>query len=262
MASGTRDPDFSSIRTDEAAIWLACLRGDMAARQRLIEHYLPLARILAGKLFALRPDQDVEFAEYLQLATLGLIEAVDRFNPDRDTQFTTFAGYRIHGAILNGLESLTEKRAQYASQARPVHSQFSGERRDSLKPLLDVSVDAAKHDEDTDPFHSLAEMAIHFALAHLLDDPDAFLPDEARVPDNPYTGVVLKDLRRKVQGLIQQLPQRERLVIKYHYLNQVPFEGIATALDISPGRVSQLHREALSLLRQAIRAVPTRDRAW
>jgi RNA polymerase sigma factor FliA len=237
---------------DEPALWQAA-RGENksareAARERLIESYLPFARMLAARLFAGRIDSDLEFSEYAQFATVGLIEAVDRFEPERDILFKTFAGHRINGAVMNGLEHLSEKREQIS-----VRKRLAAERRDSGKAALD--------EKDKDVFQQLAEVAIGLALGHFIDDPEVG-EDDLPIPESQYGGLELKQMQAKVRALIESLPDRERTVIKYHYLNYVPFHLIAETLGVTKGRVSQIHRRALQLLRENAKTVKACDLAW
>jgi RNA polymerase sigma factor FliA len=235
---------------DEPALWKAARGGAAPARAKLIEGYLPFARIMAAKVYAGRIDHEQEFNEYLQFGTVGLIESIDRFDPDTGVLFKTFAAHRISGAILSGLESLSEKRVQVSTRKR---LQF--ERRDSAKAAL--TDDAAK-----DVFHRLAEVAIGLALGYILDNPVVYQHDEAAVIEHQYAGLEMEQLRNRMQDLIAGLPQRERMVIKYHYLNQFPFTQIADTMGMSKGRISQLHRHGLELLRAAMQSVKACDVAW
>ena len=234
---------------EELIQWQAAQGGDLPARERLIEIYLPLARVLAARLFAHRIDHDLEFEEYLQFATVGLIEAVDRYEPAREVLFKTFASHRINGAMLNGLEHLSEKREQVSTRKR-----LLDERRDS--------VHAALAQDKKDPFQQLAEVAIELALGHILDDPTAYLYDETAAPETQYSGLELKQMRERIRALVDNLPQRERSVIKYHYFNHVPFNVIAETLGLTKGRVSQIHRQALKLLLATAKSVKACDVAW
>src|SRR5512139_2520958 len=74
-------------------------------RDELIRRYAELARIAAAKLYRGRVDNSVAFADYLQYARVGLVEAIDAFDPGRLVPFEAFSSYRIRGAILNGLAS-------------------------------------------------------------------------------------------------------------------------------------------------------------
>ena len=74
--------------------------------------WLPLSRAIAAQLFGRRVADDAEFADYMQYATLGLIEAVDAFDYRRGVKFNTFATYRIQGAIRNCIVNFSERREQ------------------------------------------------------------------------------------------------------------------------------------------------------
>src|SRR6266571_2881847 len=83
----------------EAGLWeLWREHADDGARQRLLDLHLPYARIVAASYYAKRFHDEIEFGDYLQLASLGLIEALSRFNPGVGVRFRTFAARRMHGA--------------------------------------------------------------------------------------------------------------------------------------------------------------------
>src|SRR4051812_16515172 len=102
---------------------------DPGLRGRLIERYLPLARTAATRLFRVRADGSIPFADYLQYARLGLVEAIDGYDPSREASFETYSSYRIRGAMLNGLGHETELTAQ-----RSFWRTRFAERLESLKP--------------------------------------------------------------------------------------------------------------------------------
>lgn len=234
---------------EEPQLWAAARAGDAHARGRLIETYLPFARIMAAKLYAARVEHDVEFEDYLQYATVGLIESVDRFDPAFGTLFRTFAAHRIQGAVANGLEQLSEKRTQVATRRR-----LAAERRDCAAGALDAG--------GADLFQQLADVAVSLALGFALEDArDDTLADGAALAQ-PYDALEMAQLRSRLLALVAGLPQRERLVIKSHYLHHVPFNLIADTMGITKGRVSQIHRTALDQLRKAMRAMRACDVAW
>ena len=198
-------------------------------RDELIAHYLPLARIWAAKLYRVRPDDSVPFDDYLQYARVGLLEAIDRFDPTRAASFETFSSYRIRGAVLNGLGYESEAAAQRAEWAAR-----SRERIDSLHPPEDR---AAADLED------LAQLTVGLALGLLLDEETE--PSDPSVGSNPYAATELAELRNLVRRLVEQLPEREREIIRQHYFHEREFQLIARDLQVTKGRVSQLHSQAL-----------------
>lgn len=242
-------PSPSTPLPDEAVLWASARAGSRAARERLIEAYLPFVRTLAAHVYAGRYDHDLEFDEYMQFGTIGLIESADRFDPGMGVLFKTFAGHRIKGAILSGIENLSEKRVQVSSRQR-----LLAERRESARTNLDK--------QPKDLFQQLADMAIGLALGYLLDNPVVYQHDESVVSTNQYSNVEMRQLSNRMEALVGNLPSRERMVIKYHYMNQLPFNEIAETMGMSKGRVSQLHRHGLELLRVSLKAVKACDVAW
>ena len=244
---------MNAVDLDESALWEALRSGaDAAARERLIELHLPFARIMAGKLFAGRTHDELEFCDYLQLATVAMIECVDRYDPAYGASFRTYSSRRITGAILDGVALLSEKQQQIAFRKR-----VRTERLHSLQE------DAVTNDRDPAAlFESLARLAVGLALGYILEDSGMYRGEDAPGPDTNYQAVELRQLQKRVRELVETLPERERLIVRSHYLHLVPFESIADMMGISKGRVSQLHRRAMEMLREETRKVRKCDIAW
>src|SRR6185369_12702608 len=99
-------PQLAAIDSErDRARWLEFMssRSD-GSRRELIERYLGLARTMAARLYQRRNDNSVPFGDFLQYARVGLVEAIDTFDPARAVPFEAFSSHRIKGAILNGLE--------------------------------------------------------------------------------------------------------------------------------------------------------------
>jgi len=218
---------------------------DIRLRERLIEHYLPLARTTAARIFRLRSDNTIPFADYLQYARVGLVEAVDGYDPSREATFETYSSYRIRGAVLNGLGNETEIAAQRAFWRTRMQ-----ERAESLKPSDNVSGD--------EELEALAGMVVGLALGFLLDQEHEQMVDET-TEANPYAATALTELRKVMRGMVGKLPGRERLLVERHYFEQREFRAVAQELAVTPGRVSQLHAQALGHLRQLLQAGPDLD---
>lgn len=209
------------------------------ARGELVDRYLPFARMLAAKVYAKRTSDEFEFDEYLQFASIGLIESIDRYDPLEGASFRTYSSYRITGAILSGLESLSEKQQQLTLMKR-----LRRERLETLKeaPAAEGGTDAL--------FARLADVALGLALGFMLDDCGLYREVESPAPDTSYGALEMKELRQHMRNCVARLPDRERKLIVLHYFQQVPFDQIAVQMGVSKGRVSQLHRRALDLVRQ------------
>jgi RNA polymerase sigma factor for flagellar operon FliA len=237
---------------EEATLWESFRRApDADLRTRLIELHLPFARIMAAKVYAGRPSNEFEFDEYLQFATMGMLECVDRYDPVHGASFRTYASQRMVGAILSGLERLSEKQQQIA-----VRKRLAAERVESLRG------DEAAPGSPEALFASLARIAVGLALGSVLEDSGMYRTEEVPGQDTSYQSIELRQLQQRVRALVDTLPDRERRIIRYHYLNRLPFDHVAEMLGVSKGRVSQLHRRAMDLLRDEARKVKKCDLAW
>lgn len=226
--------EFASSRTQEL-------------RSELIQRYIGLARITAARLYQRRLDNSVSFSDYLQYARVGLVEAIDHYDPAREVPFEAFSSFRIKGAVLNGLEGESELAAQRAFWSRRARDRFEslksheiqGDRRASLEELVNLTVG--------------------LALSHVIEQEDGEIIDES-LAANPYAVTELAQLKRAVRSLLPSLPERERELIRRHYEEHVEFQQIAAEWGVTKGRVSQLHAQALQRLRQLLGLRPRVDR--
>ena len=217
----------------EAALW-ALWRGqsDEAARRRLLDLHLPYARIVAASYYGKRFHDEIEFGDYLQLASLGLIEALQRFDPAHGVQFRTFAARRMHGAILDGLEQLTEKQQQIAARQR-----LEAQRRTAIKESAAAEI-ASKAAGTDHVLKMVAEAGLAFALAWILDGTGMIDGGEKTETLPFYRNVELRQLRQRIVDIVNALPAQERKVTQGHYFQQMAFEEIARSLQLTRGRVA------------------------
>lgn len=218
-----------------------------AARNALVLAYAGYARMMAAKMFAGRSYTSLEFEEYLQYAQLGLMESIERFDPSRGIRFETFAAARINGAMLSGIEKSSEIQEQIAARRRVLVE------RAAL--LGAVPAPVAAHDV----FGRLAELAIGLAVGFMLEGSGMHQAEERETPEKGYHGIVFRQLKLRLGELVAELPERQRQVVSGHYLENLPFETLATRMQLTKGRISQLHREALTKLRQGLKDADAMD---
>lgn len=229
----------------ERRLWAEFVeRREPETRNHLIERYLPLCRAIAASLFARRGGVAVEYMDYMQLATVGLIESIDRYDPRRGVSFEAFAAQRIRGSVLNALEGLSETYEQSGLRKRL--------RQDRLESLQRGWA-AGKGDL----FGELADAAVGFALSYMLEGSGMVWSDETQnaYRQDFYHGAEVRQLRELLARLVDALPDQERRVIRYHYYQGLEFREIADLLGLTKGRISQIHRQALQLIKEARAAV-------
>jgi RNA polymerase sigma factor for flagellar operon FliA len=231
-----------------AALWQAFRElDDPNAREKLIARYGEFARMIAAKLYGTRPDDSVPFDDYLQYARVGLMESVDRYDVGRGTSFESYSSYRIRGSILNGLSQHTELHAQ-----RSHWRQMMAERRRSL-------LGESANETDQATLEDLARLTVGLAIGFMLENTAPDRPDES-IGANPYSATELSQLSGRVRALVNALPARERDILRQHYFEQREFQEIAAQLNVTKGRVSQLHARALQRVREALNGRPRIDR--
>ncbi|WP_306883118.1 sigma-70 family RNA polymerase sigma factor [Variovorax boronicumulans] len=247
-------------------------QGDEAARDALIRHYLPYARMMAAGLYGRRTTDDVEFDDYLQLARIGLIESVDRFDPAQGNQFNSFASKRVQGSILNGLARLTEKNQQISVRSRLQQERLAAIKQEAAQDGADMDggpeggtaayragVSSARTADKL--FKYLAEVGIGIALGVLLEDTgmvnaETFDGEGASHVPSPevsyFRKTEIRQLGTMLRGLVVQLSDQQKFVISHHYLQEIPFDEIAARMGVTRGRISQLHRQGLLRLRELL----------
>lgn len=242
----------AGLAPDEALLWQRLREhGDARAREQLLARHMPYARVVATSYYAKRFHNEIEFGDYLQYASVGLLEAMERYEPGRGAQFRTFAARRMHGAILNGLEKFTEKQQQISARQR-----IRAERMQAMKDLAseEAGLKAGAAPRSTEQlFKFVSEVGLGLALAWMLEG-TSMVDEPERAESVPfYRNLEVRQLRERLLGAVESLPPQERTVIRSHYIQEVPFEEVAAMLQVTRGRVSQIHKQALLRLRNQVR---------
>lgn len=207
-----------------------CAQRDSRAREALILLHSPWARLVARDVFLRVHSRRIDWGEFAQNATLGLIEAIDRFDPGRRVEFRSFARHRVRGAVFNGLRQLW---------------------RQPTSPTIDVARTESLVENDDDVLESFVDWTVGVGIGYLLDVES--MPSEHGDTQSPY-GVFERNQRYELlRKLMRLLPEREAMVLTLHYLQHVPFVEVARILDVTKGRVSQLHKQGIQRLRECLR---------
>lgn len=233
----------------QARLWQRWRRdADPLAREELLALHRPYARVFAASYYGRRVDDAIEFADYLQLAIVGLIESMDRFDPAVGVQFRTFAARRMHGALVDGIERMTEQHQQLAAQKR-----LEEQRRGLIKMAAASPSNAAPaHRLPEQALALVAEVGLGLALTWLLDGTGMVPPTEIAQDIPFYRDVELRQLRERIVELVRTLPPQERQVVHEHYFQLQRFDHIAERMRLTKGRISQIHKQALLRLRDAL----------
>lgn len=206
-----------------------CLDGDQEARDYIFLLYSPWATSIARSVFhRVRPVQ-MELADYVQNATIGLLEAMSRFDIGRGIDFKLYGKPRVRGAVFNGLRV-------FLSESRPPESRrHNSDRLTSLEQGTD------------DPFEEIICSVVGLGLGYMLDTASSSEHSNAATDGMAYTQS--RQIESMLLLAVESLPDRLRMIISAHYFQHVPFQNIAAQLGLTKGRISQLHKTALGRIR-------------
>ena len=248
-----------ALTNEQQELWRRLIEeNDQAARQELVVRYSRLVKYVAGRLAVGLPHY-VDHSDLVSAGLLGLIQAIDNYEPERGNKFETYAVPRIRGAILDELRtqdwfprSLRRKARQLEEAitnleirlGRPATdeelAQELGLSRDELTSLMDevavatiVSLDADT-DED-DPRGT--------SLGDFLADPRA---------DGFEEEIAKNQLRRLIANCLEGLPEKEQLVLVLYYYEELTLKEIGEILEVTESRVCQIHTKAILRLRGRI----------
>lgn len=223
----------------EASLWRRFrFDDDLNCREAIFNRYRVMALKIARKQFRGRPAYGLERSDFEQFAYAGLLEAIDKYDPMRKVPFSAFARFRILGSISDGVTRSSEAAAGY-----------SYERRVELDRLK--SLDAGNASDD--PLAQISNLAVGLALGFMLEDAGLLSTNDGEhARPNAYESLSWRELKLKLSEEVESLPSKERTVVKQHYSNGVTFVQIAQLLNLSKGRISQLHKAAIGRLRGAI----------
>jgi RNA polymerase sigma factor for flagellar operon FliA len=239
------------------ALWLEFRKsGDQALRDRLILTYAPLVKFVAGRVGASLPSH-VDEQDLVSYGLLGLIGAIERFDPGREIKFETFAMARIRGAIIDELRSLDWVPRSVRTRARQIERAIAALEKELMRAPTDEEIAkklGVTSDELEDSLHEISRTSMA-ALDELWSpsgtgDQVALIDtiEDESGPD-PEASLELTEVKEALAEAISDLPEREKLVVTLYYYEELTLREIGEVLGVTESRVSQLHTKAILRLK-------------
>ncbi|MEM6545533.1 MAG: RNA polymerase sigma factor FliA [Pseudomonadota bacterium] len=216
----------------------------------LVREYLPLVQRIALRLKAKLPP-DIEVDDLLQVGLMGLLRAKDSYDPAQGASFSTYAGIRIKGAMLDEIRANDWLPRSIQSQFRQVSEAIESLDAQLGRPAQDAEI-AEALGTSLEEYQQLAGRLACARMTHIEDSEEAAMAESEHA--NPFQEVGDEASRRALADAIQNLPEKERLMMSLYYSEDLNLKEIGAVLGVSESRVSQIHGQALARLRSALRA--------
>jgi RNA polymerase sigma factor for flagellar operon FliA len=239
-----------------ADLWARYVDGRAnGLRDRLILHYAPLVKYVAGRVGSGLPAH-VEQADLVSYGTFGLIDAITRFEPEREIKFESYAMARIRGAIIDELRSTDWIPRSVRMKARQFERTVAAlEAKLQRSPTDEEIADEMDMDvEEIRKFLGQLSLVNVVALDELLVDDDGSAP---RLVDtlkdtsalDPQAMAEHGEARQLLARAVEQLPEREKVVVSLYYFEGLTLADIGRVLGVTESRICQLHTKAVLHLR-------------
>ena len=260
MSDGTlvRETKSPQKTEDTAYLWREFKRtGDQALRDRLILTYAPLVKYVAGRLGSGLPNH-VEESDLVSYGLLGLISAIERYEPSRDVKFETYAVTRIRGSIIDELRSMDWVPRSIRARARDIERAIAALESRLGRPPTDAEIAkklGVTEEELGDSLLDISRSSIA-ALDELWTsssgsgDPVALIDTiEDPLAAAPEAELAVTEIKEVLGDAIAALPEREKLVVTLYYFEELTLREIGEVLGVTESRVSQLHTKAVLRLK-------------
>lgn len=223
-------------------------------REALTVESLPLIKHIAHKV-AIRLPSTVEMRDLINAGVLGLLDAIDKFEPERGVKFKTYAEVRIRGAILDSLRDLDWAPRSLRRKSKDLEKAYLELGQKLGRPATDEEV-AEAMGANIEDFHALVDQLHGLTVGSFETPSDADERGESQInyyPDDgsndPAARFESKELSEILSDAIDSLPERERMVLSLYYHEEFTMKEIGALLGVNESRVSQIHTKATLRLR-------------
>lgn len=224
-------------------------------KEELIREYAPLIKFVAQKI-AVRLPPNIELDDLISAGSIGLMDAIDKWDPTRDNKFKTYAEFRIRGSILDELRAQDWIPRSVRDKAKALDRTISALENDLGRYPTEEEI-SAKLNMPMGEFHDLVNQVRPVSLLSIDDQPTFSDSDKKSIANllegaksgNPFNQLNVKVVKDVVAKAIEELPERQRLVLSLYYFEDLNLKEIGQVLRVTESRVSQLHAQAVTRLR-------------
>ncbi len=229
--------------------------------EQIAIEYAPVVKHIALKLSARLPS-GFELDDLIQAGMIGLLEAIERFDPKRGVKFKTFAEFRVRGAMLDELRARDWIPRSVRDNCGKLEEAFKALRANNIDYPTDKQL-AKQLDIKPKEFPAFLDKAKPIPLLSLdslgkLGNPDSNMniletmsdPDQ----ESPVETILGSEAKELVISALEKLPEKEKLVLSLYYVEDLNLKEIGEVMDVSESRVSQMRTKAIAMLRSYMKS--------
>ena len=249
---GAHDPEDAAVAAEDVEI-------SAPDRDRLLLEHLPTVRYLARRIHERLP-QHVELDDLISAGVVGLIDAFSKFDHSKKVQFKSYAQFRIRGAILDSLRTLDWSPRELRRKGRAVEEAIRSVTQRLGRAPSEPEI-AAEMELTLNEFQQLLGdlKGLEIGSLHMERTEDSGDQELAYIPGSPEEDPLFRclkgELKQRLIDAIDELPERERLVLTLYYYEELTMKEIGLTLGVVESRVSQIHSAAVLRLRVALAAL-------
>ncbi len=225
-------------------------------REELIIKYTPLIKYVAGRL-AMRLPPHISPDDLISSGVIGLMDAIEKFDPSKKIQFKTYAEFRIRGAMLDELRSMDWIPRSVRKKASELEKTYEKLEKDLGRPAEDEEV-AAEMGLELNAFYQLLDKTKNITFLdieiirrrmpdHTDDDLFDLIADDGEA--DPFHQLNLTEVKEILTSAIRELPEKEKLVVALYYYEDLTMREIGEIMGYTESRISQMHTKAMHRLR-------------
>ena len=258
-----KQPEMVKKQDELTKLWRSYKRThSIALREQLIMRYLYLVKYVAGRV-AISLPPNVEFGDLVSYGILGLFDAIEKFDPDHGNKFETYAVSRVRGTIMDELRKLDwaprllRKRARELERKNQQLEERLGRSPtdDELAKSMCISRGSLRR------LHTELSSTTFLSLDEVWQNDDGNKPIsrlqtiEDSLVNNQFMFVYQNEVKELLAKAIDELPDKEKLVIILYYYENLTLKEIGAVLNVSESRVCQIHTKVVLRLRGMLKRI-------
>jgi RNA polymerase sigma factor for flagellar operon FliA len=252
---------ISMEQKTEEELWQQYRRGrDPKIRETFIKQYSPLVKYVAGKVAVGMPS-NVEFDDLVGFGVFGLLDAIDKFDPEKNVKFKTYAVTRIRGVIFDELRSIDWVPRSVRQKTREVEEAIGTLEARLGRTATDQEIAGALGMGEDEYAKTMIKISGTSILSinevwYSGDENDKVsIGDSIESPSslNPEVIAERDEIRRVIVEGISELPDNEKKILVLYYFEDLTLKEIGQVLGVTESRVSQLHTKAILRLRSRLK---------